>query len=184
MEPRSLGRDIAALIAVAAVAGFTYNALSKSGLPLIRVAPLKTAVSDSAIFGGAAPPASPGPAGASETASDSASALRIVSLSQMQRAFEEKRGLLYDARTPEEFAAGHIPGAVNLYAMAPETWVERIAEVPRDTLILIYCGNPHCPFGRSLAEFLGQFGFSNLVLFDEGWDAWEAAGLPAAEGGE
>ena len=172
------------IVAMAAIVGFTFNTFSGKGLPLLRVAPEKVAVTDSAIFG--SPGTTPASIPAADAVADSAGStvFRIITLEQMKRAVDEKRGLLLDARTPDEYAAGHIPGAMNLYAEAPETWVERIAEIPRDTLVLVYCGNPHCPYGRTLAEFLGQFGFTNLLLYDEGWDQWSGAGLPAAKGGE
>jgi rhodanese-related sulfurtransferase len=179
MKNRSLLREIAAVVAMAVAVGFTYNAFAPDSLTLIRTAPVLVAVADSAIFG--APAAVEGaPAG------DSAAqgTFRVLNLEQMKRAVAEEKGLLADARTPDEYEAGHIPGAVNFYAMAPEDWVERIAEVPRDTLVMIYCSNPHCPFGRTLAEFLGSFGFTNLLLFDDGWDAWSGAGLPSAAGKE
>jgi rhodanese-related sulfurtransferase len=177
MKHDSLPKGMAAVVTMAVVAGFTYNAFSPSGVPLIRTAPVKVAVADSAIFG--APAAHPGLAAADTSAPG---AFRVITLDQMKRAVGEKKGMLFDARTPDEYAAGHIPGAANLYAMAPESWVDRIAEVPRDTLVLIYCSNPHCPFGKTLAEFLGSFGFTNMLLFDEGWDAWTGAGLPTASG--
>jgi rhodanese-related sulfurtransferase len=179
MKNESLLKGMAAVIAMAVVVGFTHNAFSPSGVPLVRTAPVKVAVADSAIFG--APAARPGAPAADTSAQE---AFRVITLDQMMRAVGENKGMLFDARTPEEYAAGHIPGAANLYAMAPESWVERIAEVPRDTLVIIYCSNPHCPFAKTLAEFLGSFGFTNMLLFDDGWDAWSGAGLPAASGKE
>jgi rhodanese-related sulfurtransferase len=198
MKNDSIVKGVAALAALAAVAGFTYNGFSPNGLPLVRTEPVKIAVSDSAIFGSSAPGTATG-TGAGSSAGDTVShargatgaadtagvdAFRIITLDQMKRAVNEKKGMLFDARTTDEFAAGHIPGAQNLYAMAPETWVENIAEVPRDTLVIIYCSNPHCPFGRTLAEFLGSFGFTNMLLFDGGWDAWSGAGLPTTGTGK
>jgi rhodanese-related sulfurtransferase len=179
MNNGSLAKGAAAVVAMAIVVGFTHNVFSPNGLPLVRTAPVKVAVADSAIFG--APSTGPGD-GAADTSAPGA--FRVITLDQMKRAVGENKGMLFDARTPEEYAAGHIPGAANLYAMAPESWVERIAEVPRDTLVIIYCSNPHCPFAKTLAEFLGSFGFTNMLLFDDGWDAWSGAGLPAAAGRE
>jgi rhodanese-related sulfurtransferase len=175
MQKDSLARGVAAVAALAVVAGFTYNLLSSNGLPLIRTEPVRIPVADSAIFEAH---------GAAVIDTAGTGAFRIINLDQMKRAVTEKKGLLFDARTPDEFAAGNIPGAVNLYAMAPETWVERIAGIPRDTLVIIYCSNPHCPFGRTLAEFLGSFEFTNILLFDAGWDAWSGAGLPSSAAGK
>ena len=183
MKEPSLTKEIAAVVAMAVVVGFVFNTVSGRGLPIIRVDPVRVAVADSAIFGpgAAAIDAVPSAPRAETAAGD---AFRIITLDQMKRATEGRRGILFDARTPDEFAAGHIPGAENLYAMAPESWVERVGDLPRDTLLIVYCSNPHCPFGKTLAELLGSFGFNNLLLFDEGWDAWTAAGLPSSGGKE
>jgi rhodanese-related sulfurtransferase len=187
MQKDSLARGVAAVAALAVVAGFTYNLLSSNGLPLIRTEPVRIPVADSAIFEAHGAAVNGAAADTPRTAvidTAGTGAFRIINLDQMKRAVTEKKGLLFDARTPDEFAAGNIPGAVNLYAMAPETWVERIAGIPRDTLVIIYCSNPHCPFGRTLAEFLGSFEFTNILLFDAGWDAWSGAGLPSSAAGK
>jgi rhodanese-related sulfurtransferase len=185
-QNESLPKGVAAVAVLVVVAGLTYNAVSSNGLPLVRTEPVRIAVDDSAIFGAPAASVQPPAPASGSSAADTAEtgAFRIITLEQMKRAVAEKKGLLYDARTPDEFSAGHVPGARNLYAMAPETWVEQIAEIPRDTLVIIYCSNPHCPFGRTLAEFLGSFGFTNMLLFDAGWDAWSGAGLPSSAAGK
>jgi 3-mercaptopyruvate sulfurtransferase SseA len=65
-------------------------------------------------------------------------------------------------------------------AMKPEEYLHWMVEIPRDTMVVIYCGNPVCHYGRTLAEFMGSFGFTNLLLYDDGWDDWTAAGLPVS----
>lgn len=50
--------------------------------------------------------------------------------------------VLLDVRSPELFAAGHVPGAVNL---PHRRIVERnVAPYPADTLFVVYCAGPHC----------------------------------------
>ncbi len=182
----STGRQVAVILATALFAGFTYNAFSGKGLPLVRTAPPTREVADEEIFGGGGIAAAPVPA--AETAADGDTAarepFRVITLPQMKRIVEEKHGLIADARTPDEYAEGHIRGSVNLYAMEPENYVEKIADLPRDTLVTVYCSNPHCNFARSVAELLGTFGFTNILLYDEGYDGWTGAGLPVVPGGE
>ncbi len=189
MTQRSLTADIAAIIATALVVGFTFNAFSTEGIPLIRTAPLTVAVADSELFPGAAPRPASGAAQAGRTASTPAettgqAVFRVITLAQMQRVVGEGRGMVLDARSPTEYEAGHIGGAHNMYAVEPESFVERIADIPRDTLLVIYCSNRHCPYGRDLAEFLGAFGFTNMLLYDDGWDGWDGARLPSVTGPE
>ncbi len=57
------------------------------------------------------------------------------------RALLDERGdevTLIDVRTPEEFAAGHLEGAVNIDAEDP-SFVDRIAELPTDGAYVVYC---------------------------------------------
>jgi rhodanese-related sulfurtransferase len=50
--------------------------------------------------------------------------------------------VLLDVRSPELYAAGHVPGAVN---MPHRRIVERnLAGHPADSLFVVYCGGPHC----------------------------------------
>ena len=46
------------------------------------------------------------------------------------------RLFVLDVRTPEEFAAGHVPGAVNV---PHDQLASRLAEVPKDKDVVLYC---------------------------------------------
>ncbi|MCW8196068.1 rhodanese-like domain-containing protein [Proteobacteria bacterium 005FR1] len=50
--------------------------------------------------------------------------------------------ILLDVRSEQAFAAGHVPGAVNL----PQTRVneDMLAAYPPATLFVVYCAGPHC----------------------------------------
>jgi rhodanese-related sulfurtransferase len=50
--------------------------------------------------------------------------------------------VLLDVRSPALFAAGHVPGAINLpHGKIIES---KLVEWPRDTLFVTYCAGPHC----------------------------------------
>lgn len=84
--------------------------------------------------------------------------------------------VVLDVRAPDEFAAGHVPGAINV----PHDQVEaRIAELrgARDRDVVVYCRS-----GRRSAlalDTLARLGFTRLGHLEGDWLAWEAAGLPA-----
>ena len=84
---------------------------------------------------------------------------------------------LLDVREPEEYAHGHVPGAVNLPQADLAT---RLAEVPRDRMVYLICQGGF----RSLraAQFLRQQGFEDVVSVKGGTEAWRAAGKPLAPG--
>ena len=76
-------------------------------------------------------------------------------------------------REPDEFAGGHLPGAVNLPLGSLE---RRMAELPRDRPLLINCGHgERSATGLSLLE---RAGFGPLNNFDGGFDGWREAGAP------
>ncbi|HMD13231.1 MAG TPA: rhodanese-like domain-containing protein [Bacteroidota bacterium] len=103
---------------------------------------------------------------------------KIITLDQLKRLLEQKRGILFDARNDDEYRKGHIKGARNIPALDAGKHFVELAVIPRDTLVLIYCSNSECPLGRSLAEFLGVMEFKNIYLYDDGWDGWQKAGMP------
>lgn len=68
-----------------------------------------------------------------------------------------KGWVLVDARSPEAFAARHIPGAQNLphRSLSPET----TAHLNKDELVVVYCWSPACNAGTKAAARLGALGF-------------------------
>jgi rhodanese-related sulfurtransferase len=64
--------------------------------------------------------------------------------------------VLLDVRSPEHYAAGHVPGAVNL---PHGRIVERnLAEYPADTVFVVYCAGPHCNGADKAALRLARLG--------------------------
>lgn len=64
--------------------------------------------------------------------------------------------VLLDVRSPERFAAGHVPGARNL----PHRKIVagKLADVPADTLFVVYCAGPHCNGAARAAIRLARLG--------------------------
>lgn len=85
--------------------------------------------------------------------------------------------VLLDVRTPEEFAAGHLPGAKNIpYDQIPS----RIRELKsvQDSEIVVYCRT-----GRRAGiaiDILSGAGFRKLGHLDGDYEAWSAAGRPVS----
>ena len=81
---------------------------------------------------------------------------------------EQTDYLILDVRTPEEFAAGHIPGAINIPNEAIGT--DPVAELPRmDQLILVYCRSGNR--SKQAAVKLVDLGYTNIVEFG-GVNTW------------
>ena len=87
-----------------------------------------------------------------------------------------KRGLVtvLDVRPPEEFAAGHVPGAVNIPLNALE---KRLAELPKRKEVVAYCRGPYCLMSYDAVALLRRKGLKARRL-EDGMPEWRLAGLP------
>jgi ArsR family transcriptional regulator len=79
-----------------------------------------------------------------------------------------------DVRPPEEFAQGHLPGALNIPLDRLEA---RLAELPADRLVVAYCRGPWCVLSFEAVARLRDAGFDARRLKD-GLPEWRRAGLP------
>ena len=79
-----------------------------------------------------------------------------------------------DVRPPEEFEAGHIPGAVSVPLADLE---QRLADLPRDREVVAYCRGPYCVLAVKAVEVLRAEGF-RAIRMEEGVPDWRARGLP------
>ena len=86
--------------------------------------------------------------------------------------------VVIDVRSAEEYAAGHIPGAVNI----PFDQVAgRISEVDASNGVALYCMVG--PRARRGEAALLEAGYDETLLhLDGGLAAWQAAGLPVERG--
>jgi len=82
--------------------------------------------------------------------------------------------VVVDVRPAEEFAAGHLPGAVSIPLSELQ---RRLRELPKDREIVAYCRGPYCVFSHAAVELLRRRGFRARRL-EEGLPEWEAADLP------
>ncbi len=79
-----------------------------------------------------------------------------------------------DVRPPEEYAAGHVPGAINIPIKDLE---QRLKELPHDQDIVAYCRGPHCVLAFDAVAWLRENGFQARRL-EDGFPEWREAGLP------
>lgn len=85
--------------------------------------------------------------------------------------------VLLDVRSPAAFAAGHLPGAVNL---PHRRIVERhLADYPPDTLFVVYCAGPHCNGADKAAYRLAGLGRPVKKMIG-GVTGWLDEGFPLA----
>jgi rhodanese-related sulfurtransferase len=105
--------------------------------------------------------------------------VRSISIEQAILKYREGKALFADARSPEDYAAGHIKGALNLPEQQEDQWLNAIVtdEEP-DRLIITYCDGQHCPLAQRLAQELHQAGFDNVYYLPDGWKKWQEYKMP------
>lgn len=84
-----------------------------------------------------------------------------------------------DVRPADEFATGHLPGAVNLPLAELE---QRLSDLDPEQEIVAYCRGPWCVLSFEAVAALRARGFKVRRL-EDGWPEWRAAGLPVEQGG-
>jgi len=112
------------------------------------------------------------------------SEVRMIKMEEFKAAFDKKQtGLIIDVRDPDEFAEGHIPGAINLSRGLIEfrIWphVGFPAKTDLGTQMTLYClrGSRCALAARSLRDL----GFTNVTAVDMHFDAWVKAGHPVTK---
>jgi rhodanese-related sulfurtransferase len=100
--------------------------------------------------------------------------LEAVSRKELLRRIREGLVTVIDTRPAEEFAAGHLPGALNVPLRELK---RRLRELPRDQAIVAYCRGAYCVLSYEAVAELRKRGFKAFRL-EEGYPEWRAAGLP------
>ncbi len=118
---------------------------------------------------------------------------RLAEIELLLRQFREERELLepvavrallrrirrgevtvLDVRPPEEYQAGHIPGAVSIPLKDLKS---HLSGLPRDQEIVAYCRGPYCVLAKEAVHLLRAKGF-NARRMECGIPDWRALGLP------
>ncbi len=118
----------------------------------------------------------------SPAAPSSPSAAKGVGTDVALQLFKGKKALFIDARPAEQFAQGHIPGAINIYAEGFEPHIPELLQYPMDTLIVAYCGGGLCELSHDLANQLLKLGFKRVVVYTGGTTEWTERKLPFTGG--
>lgn len=92
---------------------------------------------------------------------------------ELQSRIAEGNAVLLDVRPEEEYAAGHLPGALSI---SLEELENRIGELPKDTQVFAYCRDRYCVLSQEASEFLNERGYS-VTRLPEGIAEWRATGL-------
>ena len=104
--------------------------------------------------------------------------LEPVSREDLIQRLRDGLAIVIDVRPEDEFALGHLPGALSVPLAA---LVRRLAELPKDREIVAYCRGPYCVFSTEAVSTLRARGYRARRL-EDGFPEWKAAGLPTERG--
>jgi rhodanese-related sulfurtransferase/predicted transcriptional regulator len=110
------------------------------------------------------------------TARDEADAVGVDELLKLARS---KRVVVVDTRPANEYAAGHIAGAISVPV---DELHRRLKELPKGKNYVAYCRGPYCVYADRAVEILRAGGRRARRLV-EGFPEWRSAGLPVTAGG-
>lgn len=100
--------------------------------------------------------------------------LEAVSADQLLIRIRSGSVTVLDVRPPEEFSAGHLPGAINVPVKEIE---KRIDRLPAGREVVAYCRGPYCVLAFEAVARLREKGFE-ARRFESGFPEWKQAGLP------
>jgi rhodanese-related sulfurtransferase/DNA-binding transcriptional ArsR family regulator len=104
--------------------------------------------------------------------------MEAVSRAELVERVHAGNAVVVDLRPREEYAAGHVAGAISIPLPELEA---RLAELPEDLEIVAYCRGPYCamaPEGVAMLRRLGR----RAARMEAGFPEWSLDGLPVATG--
>jgi phage shock protein E len=116
-------------------------------------------------------------AGLAGCSSDSA-AVTDIGATELIEVVGEQQAVVIDVRTPQEYAEGHVPGALNIDIASP-TFADEIAALPADETYVVYCRSGNR--SAQAATIMAEAGFTDVYNVDAGLATLASAGVPLSQ---
>jgi len=155
-------KEISILVGLASVLAFSVNFLSPAGIALVGQWDTSRGVVT-----------------AREKNDTAVDGMEIDSVDQARKLYDSGEYTFVDARSSEDYADGHIKGAVSLPVGRFEEKIAVFLEhYSPATPIVTYCSGRTCEDSHHLAEYLLAAGYEKIGVFIDGFPGWEAQGHP------
>jgi rhodanese-related sulfurtransferase len=147
--------EMAVIVVLGMAVGFGYRAVS----PPNKTVPIKGSVAE-------------------------AQGIQMLTLDEVRFYLDQQKGtVVVDARSPEEYSLGHIPGSLNIPMDGFETAFSKDqASLRKASLVVVYCGGGSCNTSHEVAGLLQKEGVKKLAIFTDGLPGWMRAKLPIKNG--
>lgn len=96
-----------------------------------------------------------------------------IGVDEFEKLASDKKNVVLDVRTPTEFAAGHIKGAVNIDFNAAD-FEKKVAALDKDKTYLVHCAGG--VRSSKACQKMSAIDFKHLFNLETGFKAWEKAG--------
>jgi rhodanese-related sulfurtransferase len=106
--------------------------------------------------------------------------LQPLTRAELRRRLRDGSATIIDVRPRDEYAAGHIPGALSIPVAELK---RRMQELPKKRDIIAYCRGPYCVYSLDAVTLLRKKGY-RARRAEEGLPEWRSAGLPVVVGTE
>jgi len=107
-----------------------------------------------------------------------------INVEEAYKEYLQGNTLFIDSRTPEDYAAGHILGAINVDIEADDDIFyahmdELMQHAGPEIKLITYCSGAECDVSLMLARYLrDNIGYTNIAIYFGGWDFWQENDLP------
>jgi rhodanese-related sulfurtransferase len=106
-------------------------------------------------------------------------AVRLISREDAHKLYQQNKAIFIDVRSGEQFALGHIKGAVNIPG---SQIISRFKEIMPGKVIITYCACSAEQSSARAVQQLASHGVKNTYALKGGWADWKSASFPIATG--
>lgn len=99
----------------------------------------------------------------------------LLNEQQVDAAKSVPHTVVVDVRKPEEYAAGHIPGAINIFLPSIQAGDARLSDAVK---VIVYGQGPLDPLPRAAAKRMLALGYQGVDVYIGGIEYWQRAGKP------
>ncbi|BBB33164.1 rhodanese domain protein [Thermotomaculum hydrothermale] len=109
-----------------------------------------------------------------------------ISVDYIYKIYKQGNCFFVDARSFEEYAKGHIEGAINIpfHSEKKDDYIVKAIDILNGAkYVVVYCDGSECGLSKMLAKDLLNAGLKKekLIIFTEGFDAWQKKNYPISK---
>ena len=97
----------------------------------------------------------------------------VVDMTYVKNAIAENSAIIVDARTPMQYAFGHIETAINISIDVEDLEGQVKAHDLAEKEVVVYCSSAQCDIAERMTQKLFEMGLTRVKVYAGGWEEWE-----------